>query len=124
MRRDDLELEAALDQGGGFAENSGTRIAPPPEGGSLDARLVRHLLGWLGNPPIRIVLWNGESIFTAAGKAVAAVRVASRSDLLGLLIQPEMSFGEGYSSGTIEVEGDLVQLLEQIYRGLARAKPR
>src|SRR5262245_32423601 len=37
------------------------------------------------------------------------------SVLPALLLNPEMSFGDGYSEGQIEVEGDLVGLLENLY---------
>ena len=33
-----------------------------------------------------------------------------------MLLNPEMNFGDLYSHGHIEVEGDLVQLLETLYQ--------
>jgi cyclopropane-fatty-acyl-phospholipid synthase len=87
-----------------------------PSGVSLDARLVRRLYKTLGHPPIEFVLgWTGEHIGQATAP-VAQVRIADRATLLGLLSDPRVRFGDAYSAGSIEVEGDLVQLLEQIYR--------
>src|ERR1019366_3595333 len=94
--------------------------APIPhgrQGGSLDVRLVRRLITTLGNPPIEFVLaWTGELIAGQATAPVAHVRIADRATLLGLLSDPRVRFGDAYSAGSIEVEGDLVQLMEIIYR--------
>ena len=96
----------------------------PPAALSLEARLMRLLLGSLGNPPLRLTLWNGESVFTGEGDAVAGIRIADRSALLRLFIYPELHFGEAYVDGSIEVEGELVKLLEVVYQGLELASFR
>ena len=87
---------------------------------SIEGRLLEGLLNSLGNPPIRFLLWNGESVYTSAGDPVATLTVTNRATLLRLVLNPEMNFGEGYSEGAIAIDGDLVRLLETIYRGLAR----
>jgi len=87
----------------------------------LEGRLMRRLLGSLGDPPLRVTLWNGESIFTGRGNAVAGIRIADRSALLKLFINPELYFGEAYGDGSIEVDGDLVKLLEVACRGMEHA---
>lgn len=87
---------------------------------SFEGRLTRGLLNSLGDPPIRVTLWNGESISTTTSNAVVDMRVRSRSSLFKLLINPELYFGDAYSNGSIEVDGDLVKLIEAIYQGLAR----
>jgi cyclopropane-fatty-acyl-phospholipid synthase len=86
-------------------------------GASVDARLVRRLLGILGKPPIEFVLeWTGERLAGQDGAPMVQVRIADRATLLGLLRDPRVRFGDAYSAGRIEVEGDLIQLLEIIYR--------
>ncbi|HEY6451208.1 MAG TPA: cyclopropane-fatty-acyl-phospholipid synthase family protein [Steroidobacteraceae bacterium] len=86
---------------------------------SLDARLVRRLLLILGNPPFEFVLsWTGERIGTPGAAPVAQLRIADRATLLSLLRNPRLQFGDAYSAGRIEVEGDLIQLLEIVYRSL------
>lgn len=90
------------------------QAAEPP---SMEGRLVRRLLKFLGDPPIAFVLWTGERIATAVDHVVAAVRIKDRSTLLGLLRDPRIRFGDAYSEGRIEIEGDLVQLLESAYCG-------
>lgn len=99
-------------------------LCVPPAALSLEGRLMRLLLGSLGNPPLRLTLWNGESVFTGEGDAVAGIRIADRSALLRLFINPELHFGEAYVDGSIEVEGELVKLLEVVYQGLELASFR
>ena len=48
------------------------------------------------------------------------MRIADRATLFGLIRDPRMHFGDAYSAGRLEITGDLVQLLESIYRGGSR----
>ncbi len=84
---------------------------------SVEGRLLRRLLRFLGEPPIGFRLWNGERITTEAPEVVGEVRIEDRGALLALLRDPLVRFGDAYSEGRIEIEGDLVQLLEEVYRG-------
>lgn len=98
--------------------------APQPIGArdsgreSLEARLLRRLLNGLGNPPIDFLFtWTGERVATNSATPVATVQIADRGTLLGLLTDPQMRFGDAYSSGRIEVVGDLIGLMNVVYRG-------
>lgn len=73
----------------------------------------------LGEPPVRVSLWNGETVAPASGEPVAHVRIANRASLLKLLADPELQFGECFCAGSIQVEGDLVGLLETLIRALS-----
>jgi len=66
--------------------------------------------------PFRILLWNGEEFATAAGEPIASVHFRDRAAFLRLLLQPDLAFGDAYSDGRIEVEGDLIAFLERVYR--------
>ncbi len=81
--------------------------------------LVRRVLKAIGNPPVRVVLWNGEEIVAGGGPPVARVFIHDRSTLLKLLVCPELYFGEAYTDGRIEVEGDLLEFLETVYRAIS-----
>jgi cyclopropane-fatty-acyl-phospholipid synthase len=126
MKQDDaqvLENPAMRPPAAGQAGLAQPEAAPPARLG-LEARLMRRMLASLGDPPIEITLWSGETIYTGTGKAVAGIRIANRSALLGLLINPDLHFGDAYSHGALEVEGDIVKLVEMIYRGKAKAPPQ
>jgi cyclopropane-fatty-acyl-phospholipid synthase len=60
----------------------------------------------------------------AAGSAVATLLFKERSALYGWMWDPELNFGETYMAGLVTVEGDLLALLEAIYRAFARPKRR
>src|ERR1700687_397087 len=86
---------------------------------SAERWLLRAFLGAIGNPAVRLILWSGESICTADAEPVAAVRVNDRRTLLRLMLQSELEFGEAYTDGRLQVDGDLVGLLETIFRAPA-----
>lgn len=83
----------------------------------FDRALARGLLDALGAPPIAVVLWSGEETAIHPSPAMR-LRVSSRAALYRLVRNPELHFGDLYSAGHIEVEGDLVNFLETAYRGV------
>jgi len=100
------------------------RSIPSPGTRSVEGRLLASLLGYLGNPPLEFVLWSGERIAPAGATPIARVRISSRATLLGILADPQVRFPDAYSEGRLEIEGDLVQLLESVYRaGLPGPQP-
>ncbi|MDX1251073.1 MAG: class I SAM-dependent methyltransferase [Gammaproteobacteria bacterium] len=79
------------------------------------------MLKEMDGPPLHFVLlWSGEEIPPLNIPPVARVTIRDRVTLLKLIINPDLHFGNAYGVGDIEVEGDLVQCLEAIYRGVAR----
>ena len=87
------------------------------KGRSLEGRLLSRLLAHLGDPPLEFVLWTGERVrVPSVVEPVARVKISDRKVLYGLVLDPQIRFGEAYSDGRITVEGDLVQFLEAVYR--------
>lgn len=79
--------------------------------------MLRRLLNWIGNPPVAVV-YADEVIEPPGGTAVARVTIRDRATFWKVAFDPEYEFGEGYAAGTIEVEGDLVELLKMVSRTL------
>lgn len=115
---------AAVD--GALRSNRG---AAPPGGRSraVEQWLIRRMLRALGNPPIEIVLWDGERLGSDPGTTrstvahgaqapVASIRLADRRTLWRLVAEPDLHFGDAYTAGRIEVEGDLLAFLDAVYR--------
>jgi len=94
------------------APPAGARVYPP------ERWLLRRMLGRLGNPAIRVALWDGQEITTSDQTPVATVRIRDRRTLLGLIVNPEVQFGDAYTDGRIEVEGDLLELLQAVFRAM------
>jgi cyclopropane-fatty-acyl-phospholipid synthase len=84
--------------------------------GSLAGKIVAGFLRLLGDPPVRVELWNGEGAGPAPPQAVATVQIKDRLTLFRLLFHPELAFGEAYVDGRIEVDGDLVRLIEAVFQ--------
>jgi cyclopropane-fatty-acyl-phospholipid synthase len=85
----------------------------------VDRWLTRKFLQAVGNPPLRMILWDGKEISGAASKPAVGMVIRDRVTLWRLLINPLLYFGDDYSAGRIEIEGGLVPFMETIYRAMA-----
>src|SRR6185369_15090585 len=85
----------------------------------LDRWLLRALMKGVGSPPVGAALWDGKDATEVTGAPLRLV-IRSRGTLLRLITNPLLYFGDDYSAGNIEIEGDLVSFLELIYRAMAR----
>ncbi|HEX5421658.1 MAG TPA: cyclopropane-fatty-acyl-phospholipid synthase family protein [Gammaproteobacteria bacterium] len=83
---------------------------------ALDRWLVRKLCEKLEDGPVHVALWDEASgAEVPAGKSVR-VRVTDRGALWQVLVNPELHFGDLYSAGRLEVQGELLVLLREAYR--------
>ncbi|MFQ6021718.1 MAG: class I SAM-dependent methyltransferase [Acidiferrobacterales bacterium] len=87
---------------------------------AVDRWLARRMFQIMGEPPINVVLWNGEELAGSPATPVARVWIRDRKTFYRLLIQPDLHFGDLYSVGRIEVEGSLVKFLETVSRNASR----
>ena len=93
-------------------------------GASLEARLLGRLLSSLGDPPIEFLLgWTGERVAPRAVRPVSQVRILDRKVLFAMLRDPQVHFGDAYSAGQVQIDGDLVEFMHIVYRALARSNP-
>jgi cyclopropane-fatty-acyl-phospholipid synthase len=96
----------------GHAETRAPRTFPRLR--SAERWAGERLLTQLGNPPLRLALWNGESVSSCSAPA-ATLRMKSRRVLLGLLANPQLCFGESYTDGGLEIEGDACRVLDLLF---------
>lgn len=87
---------------------------------SAEKLLLARMMNSLGNPPLDLVLWDGQEIASTGKPAIARVLIRDRGALLKLIANPELGFGEMYTAERVEVEGDLADCLEVIYRSMRR----
>ncbi|MBE0620183.1 MAG: class I SAM-dependent methyltransferase [Burkholderiales bacterium] len=113
----------------GKAKNAGTRIAaraPEPRLAlgnrvfTAEKVLLTRMMESLGNPPLALVLWDGQEIAGTGSQPIARVLIRDHGALLKLIANPELEFGEMYTAGRIEVQGILADCLEAIYRAMMR----
>ena len=86
----------------------------------IDVMLARKFLQALGSPPLRMVLWDGNDIASSGSTAAVGMVIRDRVTLWRLLANPLMHFGDDYSAGRIEIEGELVSFLKTVYRAMAK----
>lgn len=89
----------------------------------LHGRLVRRLLAAVGNPPVQIRLWDGRVVAPRGAvdgdrPPVGCIHFRDRRTFWKTLLEPEFQFGEGFTDGRIEIEGELVDVLCALCRGL------
>jgi cyclopropane-fatty-acyl-phospholipid synthase len=75
----------------------------------------------LGHPPVTFVLWNGEEVPGSDEPSRARLHLRDRALLRQILRSPDMAFGEGYSDGRLEIEGDFAAVVEIAFEASARA---
>jgi cyclopropane-fatty-acyl-phospholipid synthase len=95
--------------------DEGHASAQGARSGRLDRWLAQRLLSAGGAPPIRLVLWDGTEVAASGAEPVARMRLASRRTLWKLAADPGLHFGDAYSTGDLDVEGDLLRFLEAVY---------
>ncbi len=94
----------------------------PSDVRATDRWLLKRVSSFLGDPPVEFAVRGGARV-RAASTPVARVTFASRATLVSTLADPWVRFGDAYSDGSLSVDGDLVELLEVVYRASARAEP-
>ena len=86
---------------------------------ALDRWIARKMLDVVGNPPVVLKLWDGVDVSPHQDYPVAVLQYHSRGAMLQTLLNPELYFGDLYSSGQVSVSGDLVRFMEIIYYNLS-----
>ena len=115
-------------QAAGNPQASSTRAASPSGEGrarpasALERGLLKAMLAALGNPAVVLLAWDGEMIGGDGGDV--RLRLRDPGALYRLALDPEFQFGELYSRGRLEVEGDLAALIEAIFAARGRGARR
>jgi cyclopropane-fatty-acyl-phospholipid synthase len=100
-----------------------TFVPDPSRAGSpsaLDRWMLSLLQRGFGTAPVGFVLWDGTQSSPPGGSTIGRLLVKDRRTMVSLLLDPELNFGEAYTSGRLEVLGDLPHLLEETYRAWER----
>ncbi|MGD8618320.1 MAG: cyclopropane-fatty-acyl-phospholipid synthase family protein [Gammaproteobacteria bacterium] len=109
----------------GTAGSLGVPVRKHPSSGAIAAlaapswierRALHKLLALMGNPPVRFVLWNGEQVPATGSPECRRLLIHDRQTLWQLVINPDLHFGDAYSRGALDIEGDLTGFIELINR--------
>ncbi len=88
----------------------------------VEELFIEYLFARIGRPAIQIVFWDG----TQRGDPCSSKRkiiIRNPRGLRRILFDPIMGFCEGFMANDISVEGDLVEVLTEMNRGLSRNQP-
>jgi cyclopropane-fatty-acyl-phospholipid synthase len=99
-----------------------TRVGPLTST-MFDRWLLERIQQGVAGARIQFLLWDGFELPSKAGPPVATVVIKNRRVLFSWVWNPDLHFGEAYMFGAIEVRGDLVALLEEIYRARVGLSP-
>jgi cyclopropane-fatty-acyl-phospholipid synthase len=96
--------------------HSGSWPAPAMPGpGRLDRWAAARLQRAIRAAAVRIVLWDGSSPFDG-DTAIGDLVIRDRRTLLGLIVNPDLYFGEAYMTGRLDVRGPLEAVVEALSR--------
>jgi len=83
--------------------------------------LLERILQAIGSAPVRLVLKGSPGVSPPGVNPNTTVLIADRRTLAGLIVDPEVAFGEAYADARVQVDGDLVGFLEDVYKSFANA---
>ena len=86
--------------------------------------LVRRILSRAGDPNISVRLWNGDEFPITGDSPVACMEIRDRGVLFELMFAPSTGFGECYSQGRIEIDGDLRAFMIELTRAVTQRRRR
>ena len=86
----------------------------------LDRWLVRQIAAKSGYPDVAFTLWDGNDVHRPPGDFHGRIVFRDRGALLRAAASPELGFGDAFSAGRIDVEGDLVDVLSRCFRCMER----
>ncbi len=89
---------------------------------ALDRWALRRIQAFVSSARLRFALWDGFTLEPRGGGAVGTLRFNRRSALAGPVLDPETYLGDAYMAGALDIDGDLVAVLEQVYRTFGRPR--
>src|SRR5213075_3043725 len=84
--------------------------------GLLDRWLATALQTKLARVAVRLELWDGSTNYPGDRPPVGDLVVSDRGTILGLLLHPDLYFGECYMASRLLVRGHLARVLEAVSR--------
>lgn len=88
----------------------------------IDRKFISKMLATMGNPPFKVVLWDGTEIKNFEQEPVATIVFNNGAVIRKMMFNHAIEFGDGYSCGDIEIRGDLVEFLVELYTAAKRMK--
>jgi cyclopropane-fatty-acyl-phospholipid synthase len=91
------------------------------EARGFDQTLLRWILRSAGNPDVSVRLWSGDELQFSGGDPVACMEIRDRRALFEILRSPSVGFGDCYSEGRIEIDGDMRAFAVEVTRAIRQS---
>jgi cyclopropane-fatty-acyl-phospholipid synthase len=82
----------------------------------IDRWLAARVQAIIDPARVRLELWDGSSPYSASAPPIGDLVVYDRSTLLGLILHPDLYFGESYMAGRLDVRGPLPVITAELTR--------
>jgi cyclopropane-fatty-acyl-phospholipid synthase len=102
-----------------FSSDSAPRASTP-----VDRWVAGRIQASVPSARLRFVLWDGFELPYTGDAPVGTIVFRNRRALFSWVWNPDLNFGEAYMFGAVDLQGDLVAMLCEIYRALRRTRPR
>lgn len=96
----------------------------PSASRALDRWALGRIQHAVSGARLRLVLWDGFEVPSRTSSPVATIIFKNRRALFSWMRDPELNFGETYMFGAVDIRGDMVKLLEEIYQAWPEVKRR
>ena len=108
-----------------FPESTFSDEIAPVASSALDRWALARIRGTVASARVRFMLWDGFEVpSSSSDSAIGTIVFRNRRALFSWLWNPDLNFGEAYMFGAVELRGDLVAILVEIYRALGRSSPQ
>jgi cyclopropane-fatty-acyl-phospholipid synthase len=115
-------MASASPSSASHADHAGHAAAVASRVTAIDRWLAARVQATIADAPVRLELWDGTLAAGAPGEAVGDMVVHDRRALLGLVMNPDLYFGESYMTGHVRIRGRLYEVIEALSRCTA-ARP-
>jgi cyclopropane-fatty-acyl-phospholipid synthase len=89
----------------------------------IDRWALARIRDMVADARVRFLLWDGVESPSVAGAPVGTIVFKNRRALFSWVWDPDLNFGETYMFGAVDLRGDLVAVLSEIYRAVGTSTP-
>jgi cyclopropane-fatty-acyl-phospholipid synthase len=111
-------MSASGEAGGRRFARADTSAAPT----LIDRWLAARVQAIINPACVRLELWDGSSPYSTSARPIGDLVVHDRSTLLGLIVNPDLFFGESYMARRLDVRGPLSVITAELTR-ISRLEP-
>jgi cyclopropane-fatty-acyl-phospholipid synthase len=102
-------------------QESDTRTLQGTRATLLDRLALNFLYDAIGRPPVDFKLWDGTHAANSPGGSRLRIIFRTRKALWRTCLRPDPGFGDAYTVGEADIEGDLIETLIETYRTMEQS---